>query len=108
MLFKEKQDTGKDIGKILEKTIDLKIIAEKIEKNNQILGAEPITLAILDLFKKQSTLQANSSSLTKLIDKVSTLDKDLLKSQGNVDVLEKEYHDNYPDICPYCGTVIKK
>lgn len=107
-LFREKQGTSKEIGKILEKTIDIKIIDNKLEKNKTILVAEPITLAILDLYNQQTTLQTKINTLDKLLDKVSTADKDLLKSQVKADALEKEYHDNYPDVCPFCNSIIKK
>lgn len=107
-LFKEKKELFDEDVRMQEVIVAIRMISDEIEQDKILLSAEPIVLAILDLFKKHSTLQTNTSNLKRLIDKISSIKDDLITSQEKASRLEKEYKDNYPEICPFCNSVIKK
>jgi len=94
---------------------NLKKLGLKIfDLQNEIIDAENIVLAETDVNKilnYYATLQQTSQkavNLQKLCNYIEAKENSREKLSKQLSAIEKEFHDNFPDICPLCDTHLKK
>jgi len=60
------------------------------------------------MFVKKAKLDDLSQSIEKLITNITNTENALQNTSNKVKILEKEFADNFPEICPLCNQPIKK
>ena len=83
---------------------DIEMLDHKAKKYRKIIGIEKTVNSLLlkitdkrEIMRCQQLLQSQTYKLT-------TLNKKLLKTQENVLKLQQQFKQNFPNVCPLCGT----
>jgi len=87
---------------------ELKGVEENIDDHTYIVTAEKPVNDLLEMFVKKAKLNDLSRSIEKLISNITHTENALQNASNKVKTLEKEFVDNFPDICFLCGQPIEK
>ena len=101
----ELTDKQEQLGALIE---ELKSVEEDIEDHTYIVTAEKPVNDLLEMFVKKAELNDLSQSIGKLITNITHTENTLQNASNKVKILEKEFADNFPEICPLCSQPIKK
>ena len=91
-------------GLIAQITNTRKTIAEK----SDLINLETSIDELLELKERKSTYKKVISQLSDLLYNINNTNTELLRINQNLERIEKYFHDNFPDVCPLCETVIHK
>lgn len=100
-LRNERQKLDSLLRHILRTRTELKKY-ECVPKN-----AELVNIA-LDLFNQKKTYDKQRNRLYGLIDTLEKTKHCLFVEKTTIDVFEKRYKEQFPDVCPLCGQRVKK
>jgi DNA repair exonuclease SbcCD ATPase subunit len=108
LLIEEKNKKELKYTSLKQLALEIFYIAQKINHKKKEISSEVLVNSILDL-------QSNYKKHLTTINKIQKLYKDIADikiSRENKEKvlkkLEQEFHDNFPEICPLCGTNLKK
>ena len=100
----ELTDKQEQLGALIE---ELKSVEEDIEDHTYIVTAEKPVNDLLEMFVKKAELNDLKDSIGKLIGNITHTENALQNASNKVKTLEKEFTDNFPEICPLCNQPIK-
>lgn len=83
-------------------------IEEKLNKIQKILNLETSVNAIVADLEKQKRVKEFVRNLERLIDNSKAYEMEINQQRKSISLLEKEYSDNFPEVCPLCGNITKK
>lgn len=87
---------------------DIYLIDENIEKEEALLSVEKNINDLLDLFTEKDVLRNNTQALETAIFDIQQITKRINTGKEYVLKAEEKFKKNFPDICPLCGSKIKK
>lgn len=94
-----------ELDELINSIKDLEI---QINKESTVLKWEDKINNAIDLIKDRNERQKTVDGLSELIEDLKILGKDIDKYYKELCGLEDKFKKEFPDICPLCGTKIKK
>ena len=81
----------------------IKEIRDKLPQYKKLARLEEPIDAVLVLFRQKAGIAAKASSLSRTIERIKLRRKENQRMCNELKELQKEFKDNFPDICPLCG-----
>jgi len=106
--YTEKKYAEESLEELGAKIEELKELNTNIEEYTYIVSAEKSVTALLVMFAEKTELGDLSQSLGKLIHNITHTENALQTALKQVEKLETEFEENFPELCPLCGQPIKK
>ena len=85
--------------------IEIEDVEEDVEKCTESLEYENEIKGLNDLNEKIQKLSSESMSLNVLLTVIRSTEEKIGVAQIDVDDAEKEFHANFPDVCPLCQQI---
>jgi exonuclease SbcC len=102
--IKAKEELNENIIELAGILEDIEMCEYKTQKLNKKIKLEKIVNNVLNKIANTQILIKDKRILYGLISNIATIKEKLLKTQKKVATLEKQYGENFPDVCPLCGT----
>jgi len=90
---------------LIEQIEDLEIDIKSYER---ILSTESLVNNISNWIEKQNKLDKSIRTLGNLVKNIESTETELINIEERIRNLEKQFHELMPDICPLCGSNLKK
>lgn len=87
---------------------EIQRIEDTICKNKTILKDEPVVEKILVLLEQKQEKTTAIKRLSSLVEAAQKTAKFLADKKTELNILEKRFHKEFPDICPLCGQKVVK
>lgn len=87
---------------------ELDDVSIQLDKLHTFTALETCLNEVLELYAKRKKIVAEKRALSLLIGQVRLVGENLIEADEEVATLQKEYHDNFPDVCPLCGSKVKE
>jgi DNA repair protein SbcC/Rad50 len=88
--------------------LQLKNIEEEIASESHLMTLEPLVLKLTEEKADRATKFKEYQALSRLLNNLSLNESDSVKTLQTIERLEKQWHDEMPEVCPLCGQKIKK
>jgi exonuclease SbcC len=96
-------------GSLLALLDDLVDVGKEIEEASEIMEAEDLVTTTLDLIYKRDGLEDGPiASINEILDEIEGTENNIAASKDTLVELEEQFEKEFPDICPLCGTNLKK
>ena len=83
---------------------EIRVTNEDIENASEILQLEKPVNDVLDLIYKKDGLEDGPiASINELLDEIDATEVNIEAAKDKLIELEKQFEDEFPDICPLCG-----
>ncbi len=97
-----------EISNIEDLILSLHRISEKENKIQNLLNLEEDVINVLDSVNKKSDTQKQKESLNLILINYKQIETRLNEETKKIEILEKKFEDNFPDICPLCNSKITR
>ncbi len=102
---KDKETQAEDLQCII---IEIEQTNKSVEEYKDITLLEKPVDNLLLMYSKREELDDLKDSIRKLITNIANTENSLQTDAKELKTLEKEFEDNFPDVCPLCDQPIKK
>lgn len=104
----------KDLKELKDNSLELESFiydfqknVKKQEKLKSVLIYDSIVNKLLELYKDFNLSTKERTSFTYLVERITKLRTKKESASKSLILLEEEYHNNFPDVCPLCNSKIK-
>ena len=104
--IEKKKSLEEKRNKLIKLVYHLRKINNKIKEQNQIILIEPKLNTLLGYYKERNTVQLQHDSLFKVVKNLSKIKIELKSAEETYYALLENYNNEFPDICPLCGSKI--
>jgi DNA repair exonuclease SbcCD ATPase subunit len=104
-IVEEKEKKGEKLSEISER---IKGLEADLAEMDKVVQLEPQLNEVLSKKEEIKQVRADISGLRVFEKKIKTALDDLKTEEENLEELEKEFHDKFPDICPLCGELRRR
>jgi len=98
----------KDVRNLNGIVVDLSRNKKEQESYSALLISESTINKLLELYKELKEVRKEYTSFVNLTNSINNLRKRQETMLKSLEIIEKEYHRDYPGICPFCNSIIKK
>lgn len=106
-LYKELNKTESNAKALESIILDIEEVEGLIEKHTVIIKAEKHVSQLLNLYNKKKEEGKQKENLETLINQIISINRKAKDSQEDLKTLQKEFQDNFPDVCPLCEDIIR-
>jgi DNA repair exonuclease SbcCD ATPase subunit len=106
-LFSEKTNLAWEKNELFKKIDTLKDLDDKIHESSHLNGAKPILEKIENKNIELNDVSGKLSDLNTLISNLRIARKKLSNNKKQENSLKEYFKNNFPEVCPLCGTKIK-
>jgi len=102
-LIDQKEDIGREGGKLLFLMKWIEESKKKIKKHRQLISIENLVESLLQLYKDINILKINKSSLSLLLNNINNTNGQVITVKANLIKMQAEFKRVFPNECPLCG-----
>lgn len=107
-LYAQKKKEQEKLDKLITLANEVDYIQERIFSAESIIKYEKEIKTLLSLYEEKKQLEAQLKPLQTLVNQIRDINEDLDIAEANLILKEKEFNDNFPDICPLCNQPVNK
>lgn len=97
-----------DYRELNEVITNMTEVEEDINSYSDLFDYEEELLSLIEKKKKVEELTVDFSALSEIVESYRETEEELKEAEETAQRLEEEFHKNFPDECPLCGSKIKK
>lgn len=102
-MVESRKDAEKSITDLGDLLWGIEVRQASIEKFSQSLSYTGEVDDLLQLLEKKDTIQKDFNKLKSDLYNIKEIQQNIQESKKTLLELEKEWHENMPDVCPLCG-----
>lgn len=106
-LYERKNQIEQDRIKLKKLVYRIQEQNRSIEEAENVIQAEDEITALLKMHEKRSETNQFLTNLRRLYNTITNNQKSEIEQKTQLEAMEREFHDQFPDVCPLCNSKIK-